>query len=225
MIAAHPTLGRCRTGSRQQGGTPLAPRQIVLRYSLRSTSSQLDGMDLTDRPLDLRRAEIECRLWRDEPCVQLVLQTADAQVAREWLTLLATLEGVVAKRGDGRYALGRRAEWVKVKRYRTIECAVIAVAGDDQAVKLVLGLRHSDNRLRTLRRFRGVMCHLERRGLCRFGRASACSAMRPAQRDLGYPGHGNDITVGPNAQSRQSGGAGLVAARACPTRLPAGRSG
>jgi ATP-dependent DNA ligase len=39
------------------------------------------------------------------------------------------LEGVVAKKSDGHYAPGRR-DWVKVKRHRTVDCAVIGLAGD-----------------------------------------------------------------------------------------------
>ena len=50
----------------------------------------------------------------------------------------------MAKRADRRYASGRVRDWVKVKRYRTIDCIVIGLAGDLDAPKLVLGLRHPD---------------------------------------------------------------------------------
>jgi ATP-dependent DNA ligase len=48
---------------------------------------------------------------------------------KEWLALLPTLEGIVAKRSDGRYSPGRR-DWVKVKRQHTADCVVIGLAGD-----------------------------------------------------------------------------------------------
>lgn len=49
--------------------------------------------------------------------------------------------------GDSRYEPTRRRDWLKVKRYRTVDCAVIGVTGDAGAPRLVLGLRHSDNML------------------------------------------------------------------------------
>jgi ATP-dependent DNA ligase len=67
------------------------------------------------------------------------------QLAEDWLKLLPSIEGVVAKRADRRYAPGRGRDWVKVKRYRTIDFVVIGVAGDLDAPKLVLGLRHADS--------------------------------------------------------------------------------
>src|ERR1051326_5568776 len=72
------------------------------------------------------------------------------EVARDWLTLRPTIEGVVAKRAESRYDAGRRRDWVKVKRYRTADCAVIGVAGDVRSPKLVLGLRHDDGKLHHL---------------------------------------------------------------------------
>lgn len=106
---------------------------------------QLAGTDLTDSVLDERRAHLERLISGQQSCLQLVLQTDDIDMARDWLKLLTTIEGVVAKRGDGRYGAGRRPEWVKVKRYRTVDCVVIGVAGESHAPRLVLGLRHADN--------------------------------------------------------------------------------
>ena len=90
----------------------------------------LSGRDLTAEPLDARRVHLEGLLSTRQPCLQLVLQTADVETAREWLRLLPSIEGVVAKRGDGQYGAARRREWVKVKRYRTIDCVVIGFAGE-----------------------------------------------------------------------------------------------
>ncbi len=65
--------------------------------------------------------------------------------AEEWLELLPSIEGVVAKRADGRYLAGQR-DWIKVKRRRTADCVVIGVAGDMTHPWLVLGLRHADGK-------------------------------------------------------------------------------
>lgn len=65
--------------------------------------------------------------------------------AEEWLRLLP-IEGVVAKRSDGRYVPGRR-DWIKVKRHRTAECVVIGLAGEPVVPALVLGLRHTDGNI------------------------------------------------------------------------------
>jgi len=77
--------------------------------------------------------------------LQLIAQTNSLAEAEDWLALLPSLEGVVAKRCDGRYLAGQR-EWVKVKRQGAAECVVIGVAGDMTRPWLVLGLRHSDGR-------------------------------------------------------------------------------
>jgi len=81
------------------------------------------------------------------PCLQLILQTSDPDLATEWLGDLHGLEGVVAKRADGRYKPGRR-ESIKVKRRRTADCVVVGVAGDESAPALVLALHHGDGTLR-----------------------------------------------------------------------------
>lgn len=105
---------------------------------------EIDGSPLVDEPLAVRRKQLERLLEARHPCLQIVEQTADVDLAEDWLELLPSIEGVVAKRADRRYAPGRGRDWVKVKRYRTVDCIVIGVAGDLEAPKLVLGLRHSD---------------------------------------------------------------------------------
>ena len=79
--------------------------------------------------------------------MQLILQTSDPDLASEWLGEAPGLEGVVAKRADGRYRPGRR-EWIKVKRRRTADCVVVGVPGDESAPMLVLALRHLDGEMR-----------------------------------------------------------------------------
>jgi ATP-dependent DNA ligase len=82
------------------------------------------------------------------PCLQLVEQTASAELARESLTRAPAVEGVVAKRADGRYRPGHRG-WLKVKRQRTADCVVVGIAGDERMPMLVLGLRDAAGQLRT----------------------------------------------------------------------------
>ena len=98
---------------------------------------ELDGRNLTDEPLSVRRKHLEQLLDSPHPSLQLIEQTANVDLARDWLTFLPTIEGVVAKRADGRYAPGRTRDWIKVKRYRTADCVVIGIAGEWSAPKLV----------------------------------------------------------------------------------------
>jgi ATP-dependent DNA ligase len=93
-----------------------------------------------------RRNRLEGLLSGLCPSLQLVTQTDDHKLAQQWLTIVPSIEGVVAKRVGGRYAPGRR-EWVKVKRQNTADCVVIGLAGDPAAPSLVLGLLHHDGEL------------------------------------------------------------------------------
>jgi ATP-dependent DNA ligase len=108
---------------------------------------ELAGCELVEKSLTERRRQLEGLLDGLHPCLQLVLQTADVELARDWLTLLQSVEGVVAKRADGRYASGRRRDWIKVKRYQTADCVVIGIAGDGDTPRLVLALRYEDGTL------------------------------------------------------------------------------
>ncbi|MBV9327440.1 MAG: hypothetical protein JO352_27180 [Chloroflexi bacterium] len=107
------------------------------------------GVDLTSRPLRDRRANLESLLAANTACLQLIAQTDAVDEAEDWLRLVPNIEGVVAKRWDGRYLPGQR-DWVKVKRRRTIDCVVIGIAGDHTRPWLVLGLRHPDGQLHHL---------------------------------------------------------------------------
>lgn len=108
----------------------------------------LDGRELLDLPLGDRRRHLESLLPDLHPCLQLVEQTASIELARDWLAHLASLEGVVAKRVDGRYRPGYRG-WVKVKRQRTADCIVVGFAGDACTPALVLALSDAAGQLRT----------------------------------------------------------------------------
>ena len=104
------------------------------------------GAPLEMQPLGARRAALERLLDGLHPALQLVEQTADLDLAQDWLSL-PNLEGVVAKRVDRPYAPGRGRDWIKIKRQRTVDCAVIGLAGDTKTPKLVLALRHGDGNL------------------------------------------------------------------------------
>jgi len=141
---------------------------------------ELGGVDVNDWPLVERRYLLERLLTYPYPCIQIVEQTHQRDVAEQWLALLPTLEGAVAKRVDSRYEPGARG-WVKVKRLRTADCVVMGVAGADSAPSLVLGLRHSDGELHHLGRLGGVICHLE---------WTRSTALEPGERLL--RGHGTE---------------------------------
>jgi bifunctional non-homologous end joining protein LigD len=68
----------------------------------------LAGEDLTSLPLSDRRRRLEHLVGDLHPCLQLAIQTDDRQIAQEWLTILTSVEGVVAKRADGHYVAGRQ---------------------------------------------------------------------------------------------------------------------
>jgi ATP-dependent DNA ligase len=78
-----------------------------------------DDDSLLDAPLTERRATLEDVVG--EP-VELIPSTADRAEAEPWLQ---TAEGVIAKRADAPYKPGERVGMVKVKRVRTIDCAVV----------------------------------------------------------------------------------------------------
>jgi ATP-dependent DNA ligase len=104
------------------------------------------GAPFEFQPMGTRRAALERLLDGLHPCLQLVEQTADLELAQDWLSL-PNLEGVVAKRVDRPYAPGRCRDWIKVKRQRTVDCVVVGVAGETTTPKLVLALRHADGNL------------------------------------------------------------------------------
>ena len=122
---------------------------------------ELAGEEFGWQALIERRRALERLLDGMHPCLQLVAHTKDIDVAQGWLAVPG-LEGVVAKRLDRPYVPGRARDWIKVKRHRTVECAVVGIAGDLSSPRLVLGLRHADGRLHLLGRLGGVICHLER---------------------------------------------------------------
>jgi ATP-dependent DNA ligase len=106
----------------------------------------LDGRDLRGLPLSERRRLLHNSIAGVHPCLQVVVQTDDHQVAQDWLRLLPAIEGVVA-RANRPYLAGRTRDWVKLKRQRSADCAVIGLAGDMKKPSLALGFRHADGPL------------------------------------------------------------------------------
>ena len=153
------TVGDAAVGVAKRDATQIARERpaVLLCFDVLT----LAGHDLTMSPLVERRRHLEDLVGGLHPCLQLVTQTHDRQLAEQWLTMLSCVEGVVAKRGDGRYSAGRQHAWIKVKRQRTVDCVVIGVAGDNASLRLVLGLRHGDQELRHLGRLGGVICHFD----------------------------------------------------------------
>ena len=78
-----------------------------------------DDRSLLDAPLTERRAALEA--VAADP-VELIPSTALLAEAAPWLE---TAEGVIAKRAEAAYRPGERVGMVKVKRVRTIDCAVV----------------------------------------------------------------------------------------------------
>lgn len=64
---------------------------------------EVGGQSVVDHPLHQRRRLLKSVPPDLHPCIQIVEQTDDRHVAEDWLSLLPSLEGVVAKRWDGRY--------------------------------------------------------------------------------------------------------------------------
>jgi ATP-dependent DNA ligase len=96
-----------------------------------------DNDSLLDAPLTERRAALEALALGS---VELIPSTADVAEATPWLH---TAEGVIAKRADAPYLPGERTGMVKVKRVRTIDCAVVGWRpgkADGTVGSLILGL-------------------------------------------------------------------------------------
>ena len=112
---------------------------------------ELEGEPLAARPLSERRRALETfhrRIRSDRtllsPC------TLERQTAENWLAEAGgALDGVIAKRSDGRYEMGERA-MLKVKQMRTADCVVggFRYGSESRTVgSLLLGLHDEAGRL------------------------------------------------------------------------------
>ncbi|HEX9258674.1 MAG TPA: ATP-dependent DNA ligase [Acidimicrobiales bacterium] len=111
----------------------------------------LDDESLISTPLGERRQLLEQALAGAGPPVHLTPASLDRAQAEEWFHRFegAGLDGVIAKRVDGRYTPDQRT-LVKVKHRRTADCVVAGyrVHKDGQGVgSLLLGLWNDEGRL------------------------------------------------------------------------------
>ncbi|HYJ83567.1 MAG TPA: ATP-dependent DNA ligase [Allosphingosinicella sp.] len=137
----------------------LHPAESRVTRLARETPAQLMLFDLLfsketsylDTPLELRRRMLEI-IYSAEQNDDILLSpcTTELDVARGWLDQVgAALDGVVAKRRDGKYEPGERA-MLKVKAMRTADCVVGGFrygTGSREVASLLLGLYDGDGLL------------------------------------------------------------------------------
>lgn len=116
LLRIHPAASRVAQLARER------PASVVLFDLL-----ALGDRDLRGAPLAERRALLEGAVGRGDAASRVLVTpaTRDRAVAAEWFARFegAGLDGVVAKRLEGRYQPGVRA-MVKVKHARTADCVV-----------------------------------------------------------------------------------------------------
>jgi ATP-dependent DNA ligase len=140
QMRLHPAESRIRKLAAE------TPAQLMLFDCLAS-----GGRDLTAEPLSVRRAALEALHAperRDD--VLLSPMTCDRDVAQSWLDMAGgALDGVVAKRRDGRYEPGERAMF-KIKQLRSADCVVGGFrygTGSRLVGSLLLGLFNEQGKL------------------------------------------------------------------------------
>jgi ATP-dependent DNA ligase len=105
---------------------------------------------LMDEPFRIRRAAWTEAITEKQWC-HVTRTTEDAAVGAHWLTTFegAGLDGVIAKRLDGRYLPGKR-EMIKVKHARDADCVVIGYRihkSGEGVGSVLLGLYRDDGEL------------------------------------------------------------------------------
>ena len=146
QLRLHPAASRVEALSTRH------PAQIIAFDLLART-----GTSLLDRRLAERRSALEdlIRAARRRPELRLGKATRRIETARRWLGQ-SGLDGIMAKRLDGRYEPGARA-MQKYKIWTTIDCVVGGLyrKGNSRAVdSLLLGLYDADGRLNYVGRAR-----------------------------------------------------------------------
>ena len=140
QLRLHPAESRVNRLARE------TPAQVVLFDLLFSKETSY-----LDAPMELRRRSLEI-IYAAEQHDDLLLSpcTADPQVARGWLEQVgAALDGVIAKRLDGKYQPGERA-MMKIKAMRTADCLVGGFrygTNSKEVASLLLGLYDEDGLL------------------------------------------------------------------------------
>ena len=141
QMRLHPAESRVRKLARE------TPAQLMLFDCL----ADEDRGSLLDAPLSERRAALE-RFHDEAGRGDLLLSpfTEERRTAQQWLDHAGgALDGVVAKRSDGRYEPGERA-MLKVKCLRTADCVVGGfryASRGRQVGSLLLGLYNEEGKL------------------------------------------------------------------------------
>ena len=113
QLRLHPAASRVAKLAADQ------PAQLLLFDCLANGQKSLLAAPLTQR-----RAALESLIGKAARCIRLSPYTRDASASRAWLKKTGrALDGVIAKRLDGRYESGERA-MLKVKRLRSADCVV-----------------------------------------------------------------------------------------------------
>jgi ATP-dependent DNA ligase len=134
----------------QQRIHPAASRVTLLSQETPASFIAFDLLalgddDLTERPLEERRARLEEAFADAAPPVHLTPVTRDLDTARQWFDEFegAGLDGLIAKRLDLRYQPDKRV-MSKIKHERTADCVVagyrVHKSGPDALGSLLLGL-------------------------------------------------------------------------------------
>lgn len=89
----------------------------------------VEGTDVRGLPWRDRRQLLDELAIGFEPPIQVSPYTEDQEVALEWFTAPAGVEGLVAKGAATRYRPGERGSWVKVKHRSQVDGIVGAVIG------------------------------------------------------------------------------------------------
>jgi ATP-dependent DNA ligase len=134
------------------------PAESRVRMLAEQTPAHFIGFDaladgdrsLLDEPFRVRRAALSEAVRHDRWC-HVTRTTEDPELGTHWLTSFegAGLDGVIAKRLDGRYVPGKR-EMVKVKHARDADCVVIGYRihkSGEGVGSVLLGLYHDDGEL------------------------------------------------------------------------------
>ncbi len=146
-----PLAGALSFDALQQRIHPAASRVAMLAkktpaWYLAFDLLDLDGIDIVERPLSERRAQLErFAAAFDGATLRLSPATRERKVVDAWFARVGgALDGVIAKRADAPYASGTRDAAVKVKRARTADCVVggyrLAKGSASQVGSLLLGL-------------------------------------------------------------------------------------
>lgn len=112
------------------------------------------GELLTGKPLDQRRRALELfyqKYCRGLPNIRLSPSSTSLEEAKDWLHRTgATLDGVIAKRGDFNYRSGDRSGMQKIKNFRSADCVVGGFRYNENSPlvgSLLLGLYDHEGRL------------------------------------------------------------------------------